>query len=101
MLLVHLGQDRNPRGERQDKRAKRYFIPARYALPRRLPRVTEPLREMEPKLNRLLPAALAASRLPFSAMVSCACAEPLFLLLSFPTVFYFLHTFATLFCYFD
>ena len=84
MLLVHLGQDRNPRGERQDKQAKRYFIPARYALPRRLPRVTEPLREMEPKLLRLFPAALAASRMPFSAIVSRASAAPYFRFIALP-----------------
>src|SRR2546430_15471638 len=84
MLLVHLGQDRNPRGERQDKQAKRYFIPARYALPRRLPRVTDPLREMDPKLWRLLPPPLAAPRLPFSAMGFPSPAAPAFLFLILP-----------------
>src|SRR5205807_5359056 len=61
---------------RSRQRAKPY--PARYALPRRLPRVTAPLRETEPKLNLLLPAALAASRMPFSAMDSRASAAPYF-----------------------
>src|SRR3989442_9287472 len=76
MLLVHWSQDRPP--FTAVKQAKRYFIPARYALPRRLPRVTEPLRETDPKLWRLFPAALAASRMPFSAMVSRARAAPYF-----------------------
>src|SRR6267378_7123714 len=64
--------------------AKRHFIPARYAPPRRLPRATEPLREMEPKLLRLFPAALAASRMPFSAMVSRASAAPYFRFIAIP-----------------
>src|SRR2546427_12760042 len=88
MLLVHLGQDRNPRGERQDKQAKRYFIPARYALPRRLPRVTDPLREMDPKLWRLFPPPLAAPPLPLFSIVLRARAGPGFLFFFFPPRLY-------------
>src|SRR5207302_5891076 len=69
---------------RSRQRAKPY--PARYALPRRLPRVTAPLRETEPKLNLLLPAALAASRMPFSAMDSRASAAPYFRFIDAPKV---------------
>src|SRR5882762_7081656 len=62
------------------------LFPRPAALPRRLPRVTAPLREMEPKLLRLFPVSLAASRMPFAAIVSRANAAPYFRFIAIPQV---------------